>query len=159
MVASAPIKPNGPFLSLDVPVEGMPAKARVQGDRLIIGGRDSANQLDVTGLAHLGAVSVIRSGETAGLVYNTVGSRSLVLEAPVTLTTGDVAVIGPKGVLVELDTRNPFGARLAGGDRKTWFQEIWSKFAWGGSAAASGVFLLLLVRARHVRRRNSRGGH
>lgn len=157
-VASAPIKPNGPFLSLDVPIEGMPAKARVEGDRLIIGGRDSANQLDVTGLAQLGAVSVVRSGNFAGLVYNTVGSRSLVLEAPVTLTTGDVAIIGKKGILVELDTRNPFGPRLAGDDRKTWFQEIWSKLAWGGSAAASGAFLLLLVRARHVRRRNSRGG-
>lgn len=158
-IASAPFKPNGPFLALDAPVEGMPTNVKVEGERLIIGGRDGANQLNVTGLADLGAISVVQSGDHPGLVYNTVGSRPLMLKAPITLTTGDVVVIGPKGVLAELDTRNPFGLHPAGDDRKTWLQELWSHIAWGSSATAAGLFLLLLGRARYVRRRNSGDSH
>jgi hypothetical protein len=153
------VRPTGPFVSLDVPVADVPSKIDVEGNRLIIAGHDSNNLLDITGLEDLGTVSVVRSGDLVGLIYNTIGTRLLVPEGPITLGGGDVAVIGPKGVLAELDTRKPFGARLAGEDRKTWFQELWGKFAWGGSAAATGLFLLLLARARHVRRRHSGDSH
>jgi hypothetical protein len=158
-VGSAPIKPSGPFLSLDVPVDGISPKTKVEGNRLIIAGQDSTNLLDITGLENLGTISVARSGDIAGLAYNTVGTSPLAPEGPITLSDGDVAIFGSKGVLAELDTRSPFGVRAASDDRKTWFQELWNKVAWGGSAAASGLFLLLLARAWHVRRRNSGGSH
>ncbi|MCB8822797.1 cellulose biosynthesis cyclic di-GMP-binding regulatory protein BcsB [Microvirga rosea] len=154
-----PVKPDRPFLSLDVPLEGMPAKVKVEGDRLIIAGRDSTNLLDVTGLDGLGAISVVRTDGQPGLVYGTVGRLPPALEAPFSFTGGDIAVLGPSGVLAQIDTRDPFGNRRARDDRKTWFQELWGKVAWGGSAAASGLLLLIVLRARQVRRRHSGSDH
>ena len=157
--AATPVKPGGPFLSLDVPVEGAPAKTRVEGDRLIIAGRDSAHLLDVTGLDGLGAISVARGGNAPGLLYSTIGSRSASFGAPFVLAGGDVAVLGSQGVLAQIDTRDPFGNRPAGGDRKTWIQEVWGNAAWSGSAGAAGLLLLIVLRARHVRRRQSGDPH
>lgn len=157
--SSAPIKPDRPFLALDVPLEGITGKVKVEGDRLIIAGRDSANLLDVAGLDGLGAISVVRAQDQLGLVYGTVGSHPPVFGAPFALAGGDVAVLGSEGVLAQIDTRDPFGNRPARNDRKTWAQELWGKVAWGGSAAASGLLLLIILRARQVRRRHSGGDH
>jgi len=156
---AASVSPNGPFLALNMAINGLPAKVKVEGSRLTIAGRDSANLLDVAGLDSLGVVSVVRSQDHAGLVYSTIGSRPLAPKAPFALTRGDVAVLGAEGVLAEIDTRDPFGNRPASNDRKTWIQELWSKAAWSGSAAASGLLLLIVLRARHVRRRHTGGDH
>jgi len=153
--SSAAVKTSGPFLAFDVPVDGVPAKTKVEGDRLIIAGRDSTNLLDVAGLDGIGALSVVGTGDRAGLLYNSIGNHLLALDTPFMLTGGDVAVLGPEGVLAQIDTRDPFGNRPAGNDRKTWLQELWSNVAWSGSAAAAAIFLLIVLRARHVRRRHS----
>ncbi len=157
--ASAPVKPAGPFLAFDAPVEGAPAKIKVEGDRLVIGGRNSADLLDVAGLDGLGALSVAHAGNSPGLLYSTIGSRTAAFDAPFVLTGGDVAVLGPTGVLAQIDTRDPFGNRPAGDDRKTWLQEMWGRVAWSGPAAMAGLFLLVVLRARNVRRRRSGDPH
>lgn len=155
--SSKAVSPGGPFLALDVPVEGAPAKTRVEGNRLIIAGRDSANLLDVAGLDGLGALSVVGGGNHLGLLYSTIGSHPANLETPFVLSGGDVAVLGPQGILAQIDTHDPFGNRPAGNDRKTWIQELWSNAAWGGSAAATGLLFLIVLRARQVRRRQPGG--
>ena len=157
--ATAATLPGMPFLALDVPIEGVQAKSRVESNRLIIAGRDSSRLLDIAGLDGLGTLSVVSDGEHAGLAYTTIGNRPLNVEAPFVLTGGDVAVLGPEGVLVQIDTRDLFGNRPAGKDRKTWLQELWGSMAWGGSAAAAGLFLLIVLRARHVRRQQPGGDH
>ncbi|KAB0264457.1 cellulose biosynthesis cyclic di-GMP-binding regulatory protein BcsB [Microvirga brassicacearum] len=156
---SRAVKPAMPFLALNVPIDGVPARTSVEGDRLIIAGRDSTHLLDVAGLDGLGALSVVSAGDHAGLLYKTIGDRLPTLEMPFVLTGGDVAVLGPRGVLAQIDTRDPFGNRPAGIDRRSWLQKLWGNVAWSGSAAAASLFVLIVLRARHVRRRRARGDH
>lgn len=158
-VGAPSTKPSGPFLALDVPVDGAAEKVKVDGGRLIIAGQDSTHLLDVAGIDGLGVIGVVKSGDIAGLAYRTIGTRPLQTGAAISLTGGDVAVIGSKGVLAQLDTRDPFGTRPAADDRKTWTQDLWSQVAWGGSAGGLAFFALLLLRARHVRRRHSGDDH
>lgn len=157
----APFRAAGSFLALDVPVQGVTPKARVDGDRLIVGTDDKARLLDITGLKNVALVQAVRGDDTRGILWQSIGPVPVTPTKPVRLSRGDVALVGVDGTLTELSASGaaPGTVRVADTDGATGtLQRLWQNSAdWGlplGIGAAA-LFFLLLIRASHVRRRGN----
>lgn len=160
-MTGVPFRATGGFVALDVPVQGITPKARVEGDRLIVGTDEKARLLDISGLKNVALVQAVRGDDSRGIIWQSIGPVPMTPSKPVRLSRGDVALVGADGTLTELsasgaalgtvrvaDTDGPAGA----------LQRLWQGSAeWGiplGIGAAA-LFFLLLIRASHVRRRGS----
>ncbi|MET3354704.1 UNVERIFIED_ORG: hypothetical protein ABID33_002620 [Xanthobacter viscosus] len=157
----ASFRAAGAFLALDVPVQGITPKARVEGDRLIVGTDDKARLLDISGLKNVALVQALRADDARGIVWQSIGPVAMTPEKPVRLSRGDVALVGVDGTLTELSASGaaPGTVRVADTDGPAGtLQRLWQKSSdWGlplGIGAAA-LFFLLLIRASYVRRRGN----
>ncbi len=156
-----PYSPSGAFLAMDVPVEDVALKARVEGDRLIVGTDDKSKLIDIAGLKNLALVQAVSKGANQGIIWQSVGAPPLTPSAPVRLSRGDVAVVGPNGTLFEFFASGAEVAEARVGDAEgvsTTMQRLWQNSAGWGLPLGVGLavlFFLLLVRASYVRRRGN----
>lgn len=155
----SPFHATGTFLALDVPVQGATPKARVEGDRVIIGTDEQTRLLDISGLKNIALVQALRTDSFRGIMWQSVGSVAVTPQKPVRLSRGDVALVGVDGTLMELAASGaaPGTVRLPNTEgAAATLQRLWQNSAdWGlplGIGAAA-LFFLLLVRATQVRRR------
>ncbi|MEP9354448.1 cellulose biosynthesis cyclic di-GMP-binding regulatory protein BcsB [Xanthobacter sp. KR7-65] len=157
----APFRAAGGFLALDVPVQGVTPKARVDGDRLVVGAEDKPRLLDITGLKNLALVQAVRGDDARGILWQSIGPVPMTPAKSVRLSRGDVALVGVDGTLTELSASGaaPGTVRVADTDGPAGtLQRLWQNSAdWGlplGIGAAA-LFFLLLIRASRVRRRGN----
>ncbi|MEN3930191.1 hypothetical protein WJT86_03840 [Microvirga sp. W0021] len=149
------VKPEGPFIAFDTAVEGLTQRVDVQNDRLVLTEKDGSVLYDVTGLNNLAVVQVASGTKQPGLIYKTVGSDFLKVDEPFMWGRGTIAVIGKKGLLAQVDTNSDDDLfttdeehPLSLADPYSWFKHLpWI------TAVVVASFLLLLLRARSVRRR------
>ncbi|MFG1296397.1 hypothetical protein V5F50_11400 [Xanthobacter sp. V13C-7B] len=156
-----PFRVTGSFLALDVPAQGADLKAKVEGDRVIVGSNESARILDITGLKNVALVQAVRAEGSRGILWQSIGPTPMTPRKAVRLSRGDVAIVGVDGTLIELSAS---GAE-AGTVRVTetegavaTLQRLWQNSAeWGLplGVGAAALFFLLLMRASYVRRRGN----
>lgn len=143
-------QPAGPFLALDVALDKEDGHASFDNGRLTLKGRGGTTLVDMTGLAKLGLVEVVRSGSTPGIVWRSVGAPPSTLPASLQLLHGDVAIVDETGVLKQFDTQYAGGVPPID-DQRAWLTRHWA--GWGVPTIAIVVLLLLLVAAGFARSR------
>ncbi|MDB5875507.1 MAG: cellulose synthase [Ramlibacter sp.] len=123
-----PPKFKGPFLAIDVPLqEAGKSEVKLEGGRLLLAQGSDRPLLDVSGLNRAGLLEVAQLGRDAGASYRTLGRDAPVLDRPLQLSSGNVAVIGMTGLRAELNTIDPAGqgvardGRAALADRAGWW--------------------------------------
>jgi hypothetical protein len=105
-----PPKIKGPFLSIDVPLkDAAKSEVRLEGGRMLLAEGSERPLLDVSGLNRAGLLEVTRVGRDAGAIYRTLGRDAPMLDRPLRLSGGNVAVIGMNGLRAELNTFDPSG--------------------------------------------------
>jgi hypothetical protein len=142
-------QPQAPFLAADVALDNEADHANFANGRLTVKGRGGAMLADLSGLANLGLIQVVRSGSTPGIVYRSVGDAP-VLPPGMQLQQGDVAIVDASGVLKTFDTQNPGGVPPVD-DQRAWLTRHWA--GWGVPSIALVVLLLLLTAAALARKR------
>jgi hypothetical protein len=142
-------QPQTAFLAADVALDNEADHANFANGRLTVKGRGGAMLADLSGLANLGLIQVVRSGTTPGIVYRSVGDPP-VLPPGMQLQQGDVAIVDAGGVLKTFDTQNPGGVPPVD-DQRAWLTRHWA--GWGVPSIALAVLLLLLVAAAFARKR------
>lgn len=159
--AGAPFKVTGSFLGLDVPAQGADLKARVEGDRVIVGNNEKARILDITGLKNVALVQAVHAEGSRGILWQSIGPKPMTPQKAVRLSRGDVAIVGVDGTLIEVSASGaaPGTVRVpeTEGTVAT-LQRLWQNSAeWGLplGVGAAAVFFLLLMRASYVRRRGN----
>ncbi|WP_174802997.1 cellulose biosynthesis cyclic di-GMP-binding regulatory protein BcsB [Martelella limonii] len=157
--------PETPFLFLGVGVEGGRERARIEGDTITITTDKDTSLFDASGLDGVAVLSAETGGKQPGLVYQTSGAGPMI-EKPILLGRGDVAVIGASGVLSEVNTsgRTPpvdkTTDRLSQEDHGFSLRLLTSSDFWLHqvpgmlTAAIIGAFVLLILLARSARRRH-----
>ena len=167
-----PVAPTQSFLSLGATVAGVSGQARAEAGRLVVDNNAGAAILDISGLDDIGVVDVVKAGERHGIAYATVGQRAPILEKPIRLGRGDVAVVGATGVLAEVSGNRTLeiggsqsGLLPGATDISAWlpaeFQPIvralpsGTPMGWAVPIATIAVllFVLLLIRAAVARRK------
>ena len=109
-----PPKLKGPFLAIDVPLKDADkSEVKLQGDRLFLAGESARPLLDVSGLNRAGLLEVTRIGRDAGAIYRTLGREAPLMDKPLQLSGGNIAVIGMNGLRAELNTLDPSGQGMA----------------------------------------------
>jgi hypothetical protein len=170
------VTPTRPFLSLGAAVAGLSGQARAEAGRLIVDNNAGSPILDISGLDGIGVVDVVRAGEHHGVAYSTVGQRPPVFEKPIRLGRGDVAVVGPTGVLAEVSGNRtlelggpPHGLGTGTIDVGAWLPDelqplvralpSGTPMGWAVPIATIAVllFVLLLIRAAVARRKARKG--
>ncbi len=156
-----PFHVNGSFLALDVPAQGADLKAKVEGDRVIVGGNENARILDITGLKNVALVQAVRADGSRGILWQSIGPAPMTPQKPVRLSRGDVAIVGVDGTLIELSASGaePGAVRVTETEGPVaTLQRLWQNSAeWGLplGVGAAALFFLLLMRASYVRRRGN----
>lgn len=171
--ADKAVTPTKPFLTLGTEdVAGLTGLARAEAGRLILNDTSGSPFVDISGLDDIGVVDVVRAGEFTGIAYKTVGRDAPVIEKPIRLGRGDIAIFGPPGVLAELsstrsvETSLPIEEMLpSGSDLQAWMPAELKpvlealpsgrSMGWAVPVAVIGVllFILLLIRAAVARRK------
>lgn len=128
VVDVGPPKIKGPFLAIDVPLKDADSsEVKLQGGRLFLAGESERPLLDVSGLNRAGLLEVTRVGRDAGAIYRTLGRDAPLMDKPMHLSGGNIAVIGMSGLRAELNTIDPSGqgmvreARPSLTDRRFWW--------------------------------------
>ncbi|MFG1478299.1 cellulose biosynthesis cyclic di-GMP-binding regulatory protein BcsB [Xanthobacter sp. V4C-4] len=156
-----PFRVTGSFLALDVPAQGADLKARVEGDRVIVGNNDAARILDVTGLKNVALVQAVRADGSRGILWQSIGPTPMTPQKPVRLSRGDVAIVGVDGTLIELSASGAEAGTIRVPETEgavATLQRLWQNSAeWGLplGVGAAALFFLLLMRASYVRRRGN----
>lgn len=145
-----PVKPQGPFLAFDAPLTPAREKVRFDAGHVILASYGERKPLDVSGASRLGVVEVNRVGNQAGILYHSVGKGSLQFDKPFMLARGDVAILGPGGVLAEVDSDGSADARLIAEGAPAWWRRA---LIWLAPFAVVVSFVGLLVAASYMRRR------
>lgn len=170
------VTPTRSFLSLGANIAGMTGQARAEAGRLIVDNNAGSPILDVSGLDDIGVVDVVKAGEQHGVAYATVGQRAPILEKPIRLGRGDVAVVGATGVLAEVSGNRtleiggaPDGFLSGAGGIAAWLPAelqplvqalpAGTPIGWAVPLATIAVilFVLLLIRAAVARRKARKG--
>ena len=145
--------PGGSFLALELPFTDVKSKVKVENGRLMLSTNSDKPILDITGLNQVAIVEVVKVGGDTGVIYRAVGSEPLVSDRPILLARGDVAVIGAKGLLVEINTADPGGRGVVGMDDGSW---LLSRGYWWILPILAVIFMIaLLVFASRIRRRKA----
>ncbi|CAG9273265.1 Cyclic di-GMP-binding protein [Paraburkholderia unamae] len=142
-------QPKAPFFAADVALDSEAGHASFADGRLTLKGRGGSMLADISGLANLGLIQVVRSGSTPGIVYRGVGEAP-VLPPGMQLLQGDVAIVDAGGVLKTFDTQYPGGVPPVD-DQRAWLTRHWA--GWGVPSIAITVLLLLLLAAGFARQR------
>lgn len=159
--AATSAMPDVPFLAVDVDVP-VPDDRRVtvSGNQLALASAPGTPLLDIANLDRLGVIQAV-SGRVPGLIYRQVGAQGPVLDAPILLSKGDIAIVSDAGKVVEIDSRDPGGSVPPENVGTGWsWSRIWdNRGEWGVPLTAVVVVLILLLfaRAAFVRNRRDRG--
>lgn len=149
----APPATEGSFLAIEVPPKDAKSKVKVESGRVVMTAGSEKPILDVAGLNNVGIVEVVKSGGDTGVLYRTVGTEPPGVDKPVLLAQGDVAILGPNGLVNEINTTDPSGRAVVGGARSgtPWLarQSYW----WLVPVFLVVAMLALLVFASRRRRR------
>lgn len=145
---------NGNFLAVGVIPAGTNPVAQFKGGQLLLSNQGPL--LDVAELQDVAIAEVVSSGTQAGIIYH--GSKQSLPALPAMagrmplLGKGNLAAIGPEGILLTIDRNDPTGEKLA---RDANPQSIWDRYWWAWSTLI-GIIVLALLAARitQVRRRN-----
>lgn len=147
-----PGKPDHAFLAFNVPLDGYRGGTAVTDGKLTL--QETGKPLPMlalSGLDRLATVEVAKTGGQTGIVYRGVGDRAPTMIPSFRLTRGNLAVVGDRGLLVQIDTDDPTGSKLAeaGNPQSTWerYMSIWLVLI------GVIIFVLLAARITHVRRR------
>lgn len=158
----AALAPDTSFIAFDVPVEQVSQPVEVSGERVILKGSSGEVIYDVDGQDRIAAVNVAESHGHAGLVYQTIGSRTLQTNEPFRLSRGNVALLGSAGVLAVTGVSS--AAQEAGSEDSgngflsaKWRESLPAVLP----ALVIGAFLIVLGLAWRVRarKRKSSGNH
>jgi hypothetical protein len=109
VVDVGPPKLKGPFLAIDVPLKDAESEVKLEGGRLLLASGTERPLLDVSGLNRAGLLEVAKVGRDAGAIYRTLGRDAPVLDKPMKLSAGNIAVIGANGLRTEINTIDPSG--------------------------------------------------
>jgi len=142
-------QPKAPFLAADVALDSEAGHASNAHGRLTLKGRGGSMLVDMSGLANLGLIQVVRSGSTPGVAYRSVGDAP-VLPPGMQLQQGDVAIVGASGVLKTFDTQYPGGVPPID-DQRAWLTRHWA--GWSVPTIALVLLLALLFAADRARKR------
>ncbi|RYF44164.1 MAG: hypothetical protein EOO25_00570 [Comamonadaceae bacterium] len=149
-------KTDGPFLAIDLPVkESSGSGAKIEGGRLLLSDSDGKPLLDVSGLNNVGLLEVVKTGSDTGAVYRTIGTQPPMMDKPMQLSYGNVAVIGAGGLRTEVNTVDPSGQRMLTESKPSVLER---SYWWILPIVAAAFFIALLVYASRVRRRKIAGG-
>lgn len=147
-------KIDGPFLSIDLPLqEAKGSDVKVDGGRLFLAGSSNDKPLvDLTGLERVGLLEVTKVGNDTGASYRTLGKEAPLMDKPIQLSDGNVAIIGTNGLRTEVNTVDPTGQGRLREARPSFFERT---YWWLLPILIVAFFIALLVYASRVRRRKS----
>lgn len=144
--------PGASFLAIDLPLKDTKSRVKLDGDRLVMASGADINILDVKGLSNVGIAEVVKIGGETGVSYRNTGSEPPQMNKVILLGQGDVAVIGSAGLLGEINTADPAGRSVVGGQHRPWMPGGY----WWLIPVLGVIFMIaLLVYASRVRRRNA----
>ena len=152
--ANGPVKPDGTFLALDAPIEGITQKVMVEGDRLKLAHSDRT-LFDVSGLDRIGVIELASAAGQVGITYRTVGRDAPDFKVPFRLSRGDIVIVGATGLLAEIDSRDPSRSRPpydpeAGAP---WYDLSRLQMTWLVGAVAFLFFIYVIGRVLRARAR------
>ncbi len=146
-------KIDGPFLAIDLPLsDAKKSEAKVEGGRLMIAGSGDKPLVDVTGLDRIGLLEVTKVGNDTGASYRTLGKEAPAMDKPMSLSDGNVALIGANGLRSEVNTVDPTGQGRLREARPSFFERT---YWWLLPIVVVAFFIALLVYASRVRRRKN----
>lgn len=146
-------KIDGPFLSIDLPLEQASASGvKMDGGRLYLAGSGDKPLIDVAGLNRVGLLEITKVGNATGARYRTLGQEAPAMDKPMQLSDGNVAIIGASGLRSEVNTVDPTGqGRLREAKPSLFERSYW----WLLPVVVLAFFIALLVYASRVRRRRN----
>lgn len=164
--------PTGPFIAFDTKVNGAGPGVQVDGNRLILSDDGGRVFYDIAGLQGIGVLHATSSGggkAAPGLTYHSVGDTTLQTEQPFRLAHGNLAIVGPQGVLSRIDTNEPRNlqdddgkfldpAALLSREKLADAVEKQPGLFWAGPVIILGLLVILIILARRARRRRSGEG-
>lgn len=147
------IRPDGPFLSFDLPLKDFLDKTKVEANRLVVTGAGARTLLDLKGLDYIGFAEVLSEGDLQGISYRSTGNHHPPpFDKAIKLTAGDIVVIGPQGLLAEFASQDPSGKRLiAEAEEPLWRRSLW----WVAPIVGGALFITILILASRYRRRKN----
>jgi hypothetical protein len=149
-------KVDGPYLAIDVMPSGVAASdVKPERDRLFLAGTKDRPLLDVRGLNRVGMLEVHGKGDNVGAVYRTLGNDAPLMEKPIQLSGGNLAIMGNSGLRTEVNTNDPSGQGVMREARPGLFER---GYWWLMPVIGVALFLLLLVVASRMRRRKNLDG-
>lgn len=149
-------KMSGPYLAIDVMPAGVAdSGVKPEQDRLYLAGTKDRPLLDVRGLNRVGMLEVHGKGDDLGAVYRTLGNQAPLMEKPVMLSGGNLAIMGNNGLRTEVNTRDPSGQGIMKEARPGLMER---GYWWLLPLVLIALFVGLLVFASRMRRRKSMAG-
>lgn len=149
-------KIDGPYLAVDVvPKDVADSGVKPEKDRLYLAGSKDQPLLDVRGLNRVGMLEVFGKGDNLGAVYRTLGSQPPLMEKPIALSGGNLAIMGNNGLRTEVNTNDPSGQGIMKEARPGLFER---GYWWLLPIVLVALFVGLLVFASRMRRRNRMAG-
>ncbi|MEM5330612.1 cellulose synthase [Paraburkholderia sp. JHI2823] len=142
-------QPKEAFLAADVALDSEAGHASFANGRLTLKGGGGSMLVDVSGLANLGLIQVVRAGSVPGVAFRSVGDPP-VLPPGMQLQQGDVAIVDASGVLKSFDTQYPGGVPPLD-DQRGWLTRHWA--GWAVPTIALVLLLALLLAAGRARKR------
>lgn len=148
----AAVKPNGPFLAVDVALQDESAPAKLAHARMMLTDASGSELADISGMTDVALIQVARSGDIPGVTYRASGAEGPVLPATLKSMHGDVALASQAGLLKVFDTRHGNEAVQADDDARGRLPRLLSWWTWPGLMIA--LLGALLVAAGWARRRH-----
>ena len=145
------VTPAKPFLAVDVELPGAKPLLGVEELKRLQAQGAEQPALDLQGPQPLGTLSVVDSKGQHGVLWSSLGDRSMVPQVPFLLTQGNAVVVGEQGPLTWVDTTDP-ELNLNGTPFHQWRKQL----VWALPTLAGVLLVLLLlgVLARHLRLKN-----
>jgi len=149
-------KVDGPYLAIDVMPQGVAdSSVKPEKDRLFLAGTKDRPLLDVRGLNRVGMLEVHGKGNDVGAIYRTLGDQPPLMDKPIQLSDGNVAIMGNTGLRTEVNTHDPSGQGMMKEARPGLFER---GYWWLLPIVIVVLFVGLLVFASRMRRRNNIAG-
>ena len=142
---------GGAFLTMELPMKDSKSQVKIEGGRVVMTGGNDKPFLDVSGQNNVGIVEVVKMGGDVGVAYRTAGTQPPTMDKAILLAQGNVAVIGSNGLLGEINTADPSGPTVAGGEGRPWL--LRASDWWLLPVLAVFFMVALLVFAGRKRRR------
>jgi hypothetical protein len=146
-------KPGTAFLALDVGLDGYRPGSVPRSGQLVLRSRDNAPQLDINGVDRLATAEVVQAGGQNGIAFAAVGQHAPQLLAAFRLGRGNLALLADAGPVLQLNTNDPDGVRMAEATRWHW---RWDRSMIPWVVAAALLLLLIAARIATLRQRRSR---